>query len=559
MNFLNSLRINTSTIHSSKLHLLYHRLMKSAVGRVLMAMLAFGASHPLATAQQTQYSHGDPTALEQQMLELINRARMNPTQEGVILDGVNTWYSRDARIRKPSFFANLRSEFASYPAVPPLAFHPKLIQSSRTHSQDMITRNFFAHVNPSGLDPTARAAVIGYDSGVGENIDGAGASNGDEVVQAHFGFMVDYDNIDTSHPLGHRLNVLDAGYSEAGVGIVGPYSAGRITQDFGAPARAYIVGVAYTDTNGNGAYDPGEGLAGITVKPDTGNWYAVTSSSGGFAIPIDPVQRVTDNVSLPFAVRGGSWQTVQPYDLAYRQQQMQAAPTMQVNLTWSGGSLTSPRTSSATIKRPVQRNYRLTGTDGWYYTQNMVTTQNVKADLKSLDGIPIPLTPAASEAIPGCNATFSWSSPEPWMHVWAQSSGGGAPTSKWIQANAISLTLPAGTITWYLQSWSTGHGYSAWAGPFTFQLTGPGLPALTSPTVGSSVSVSGALHLTWDNASEWTEVWTSSSSGIADRWVQNKSYYDAVLGTGSVTVWLRNWSSAGGYGQWAGPWQFNRR
>ena len=369
--------------------------MTHAAARTVLAIFAIATFLPGASAQQVQYSHGEPTALEQKMLELINRARMNPTQEGVLLDGVNTAYSRDARTRKPSFFANLRGEFASYPAVPPLAFNNKLIQASRAHSQDMLTRNFFAHVNPSGQDPTARGAAVGYDSGVGENIDGAGATTGDEVLQGHYGFMVDYDNIDTSHPLGHRLNVLDSSYTEVGVGMAGSYSPGRITQDFGGPARAYILGVAYGDANGNGAYDPGEGRAGITVRPDIGNYFTVTSTSGGFAIPIDPVQTVTDNVSLPFAVRGGSYSAVQPYDQAYRQQQMQAAPNLTVTLTWSGGSLTSPITTTATIKRPVQRNYRLTGTDGWYYTMSMVTTQNVKADFTAISA---PVTPPPGPA-----------------------------------------------------------------------------------------------------------------------------------------------------------------
>ena len=221
-----------------------------------------------AIAQQTQYSHGNPTALEQQSLELINRSRMNPTQEGIILDTVNTWYSQDARARKPSFFTNLRAEFASYPAVAPLAFNPKLIQSARAHSQDMIARNFFSHVNPDGLDPTARAAALGYDVGVGENIDGGGASTEDDILESHFGFMVDYDNIDATHPIGHRQNILDSSYTEIGVGVAGSRSGGRITQDFGGPARSYILGVAYSDSNSNGSYDAGEGLAGITVKPD---------------------------------------------------------------------------------------------------------------------------------------------------------------------------------------------------------------------------------------------------------------------------------------------------
>ena len=344
----------------------------------------------VAAAQQTQFSHGDPTPLEQQMLELVNRARMNPAQEGGILNAVNTWYSVDARARKPSFFANLIGEFSAYPAAAPVAFNAKLIAAARAHSQDMVARNFFAHVNPSGQDPTARAAAAGYDVGVGENIDGGGASAGDDILMSHFAFMVDYDNLDTSNPIGHRLNALDSSYSEIGIGTYGPRSGGKITQDFGGPARSYILGVAYSDTNANSAYDAGEGTAGITVRPDVGNWFAVTSTSGGFAIPVDPVQTVSDTVNVPFAVQTSTWAAVQPFDASYRQQQLAAAPTMTVNLTWSGGPLAAPRTSTVTMKRPVLRNYRIVGTDGWYYSMSMVTTQNAKADLPTASTVPPP-------------------------------------------------------------------------------------------------------------------------------------------------------------------------
>ena len=337
----------------------------------------------VAVAQQTQYSHGDPTVLEQQMLELINRARLNPPQEGIILNAVNTWYSVAARAQAPSFFTNLVAEFATYPAVEPLAFNPLLIQAARAHSQDMITNNYFSHISPSGQDPTARAAALGYSGGVGENIDGAGASVEDDILEAHFDFMVDYNNIDPSSPLGHRLNILSSSYSEIGVGVVGPRVGGMISQEFGTQARAYILGVAYSDANANGSFDAGEGLAGITVRPDSGNWFAITSNSGGFAIPVDPVQTVSDTLNVPFPVQTTPWATVQPYDTAYRQQQIAAAPNMTVNLTWSGGALAAPKTTSVTMKQPVQRNYRIVGTDGWYYTMSMVTTQNVKADLVS--------------------------------------------------------------------------------------------------------------------------------------------------------------------------------
>ena len=91
------------------------------VGLFLLAIAGQASAQTL-----TNYSHGNPSALEQLMLEFINLARMNPAQEGVLLNAIDTAYSRDARARKPQFFTNLVAEFAAYPAVPPLAFHPLL-------------------------------------------------------------------------------------------------------------------------------------------------------------------------------------------------------------------------------------------------------------------------------------------------------------------------------------------------------------------------------------------------------------------------------------------------
>lgn len=366
-----------------KVNPVYNPAPMTVTALLRCAAIILGSFSADALAGQAPYSHGDPSALEQQMLEAVNRSRSNPTQEGVILDSVNTWYSNAARAQFPSFFRSLRAEFTTYPASAPLAFNPLLIQVSRAHSQDMVSNRFFSHVNRAGQDPTMRAAAVGYAGGVGENLDGAGAATGDEVNQAHFDLMVDYNNIDYSSPLGHRLNVLNGAFSEVGIGIVGPFRGGMITQNFGAPTRSYILGVAYTDTNHNGAYDAGEGLSGITVRPDFGNWYAITSTSGGFAIPVDPVESISDSVNVPFPVQGNSWNAIQPYDAAYRQQQMANAPAMNVNLVWSGARLASPISTSLSIKRPVVRNYRITGTDGWYYTMSMVTSQNAKADLKS--------------------------------------------------------------------------------------------------------------------------------------------------------------------------------
>lgn|GEM_PF-1756685 len=54
--------------------------------------------------------------------------------------------------------------------VPVLTHDPTLRTVARQHSQDMIDRGFFDHVNPDGDGPTDRAQAAGYPGSVGENI-----------------------------------------------------------------------------------------------------------------------------------------------------------------------------------------------------------------------------------------------------------------------------------------------------------------------------------------------------------------------------------------------------
>ncbi len=54
---------------------------------------------------------------------------------------------------------------------------------------------------------------------------------------------------------------------------------------FGADT-IFITGVVYRDADQDGDYTPGEGVAGVTITPSAGEWFAVTSTSGGYAIPV---------------------------------------------------------------------------------------------------------------------------------------------------------------------------------------------------------------------------------------------------------------------------------
>lgn len=242
----------------------------------------------------TLYSHGDPTDEEQLMLELINRARANPPAEGIRLADTSDPDVQEAM----DFFkvdrAQLRADFASYPTQPPLAFNPKLLQAARGHSNDMATHDFQEHIGSDGSAPSGRINATNYIwQSIGENIFAYSQS----VFYGHAGFLVDWG----VPSLGHRQNAINFDgsnrFREVGIGIVHEGKADTqvgplvVTQDFAEPmgnSNVFLVGVVFEDSNANDFYDPGEGRPGVTILPDKGTYYAVTSASGGYAIRIEP-------------------------------------------------------------------------------------------------------------------------------------------------------------------------------------------------------------------------------------------------------------------------------
>ncbi len=236
------------------------------------------------------YSHGDPTAEEQQILEMINRARMDPNAEGNRLSSTN---DPDVTLAYNQWGTPTRSEvradFATYKAKAPLAFNTKLIAAARGHSQDMLDHDYQSHTGSDGSLFSDRLIAAGYTptGWSGENIFAYGKSMWD----IHAAFQIDFGN----PGLGHRLNVMNFNdtlfFREVGIGIIhggtGSPDVGPIitTEDYGDRGTTFILGVVYDDKNHNGFYDPGEGLSGVTIKPSSGSYIAVTSTSGGYAIP----------------------------------------------------------------------------------------------------------------------------------------------------------------------------------------------------------------------------------------------------------------------------------
>jgi uncharacterized protein YkwD len=208
-----------------------------------------------------------PTAVEQLMLEELNDARANPAAYG----------------------ASIGLDLSGVAPSQPLAWDTRLIQAAVGHSQDMNDRNYFGHTTPDGMDPGARIAAAGFAaSSYGESI-AAGYATPDSALSA---LIIDSGVAN----LGHRRHLLaiDAMFRDqnaVGIGIVqngsGTYqNYYTIDTALGDP-RPYLTGVVYADNNGNGRYDSGEGLGGVTVAVQ-GVGSVVTFDTGGYSLQLNP-------------------------------------------------------------------------------------------------------------------------------------------------------------------------------------------------------------------------------------------------------------------------------
>jgi len=234
------------------------------------------------------------TSEEVYLAELINRARMDPSAEGARL-GIDLTDGLTA------------SELARLVPSEPLALNAELTTAMRAHVLDMAERGFFDHINPDGLDPTDRAQAAGYTGVAGENI----AAGQETIDEAHRAWL---------ESVGHRRNVFslydtfdDAyHYDEIGIGFaftdIAPYYDfyGELFGSRYPDAETFILGVIYTDTDGDRFYSIGEGAGQVQVSVfaagdlTTPIGTYTTDNAGNYQIAVadgDYVVRMTDLLS----------------------------------------------------------------------------------------------------------------------------------------------------------------------------------------------------------------------------------------------------------------------
>ena len=210
---------------------------------------------------------------EQLIVELVNRARMDPQFE------VN-------RLDEP-----LAAGISSSP-VEALAVVPTLSDAAEAHSEDMDNQNYFSHTGQDGDLPWDRAQESGHENSyVGENIGWVGSTSTsfDEQARAegHHHTLWDSD--------GHQANLMSGNWSEIGVGYdYGSYQGYNgstfVTELFSDTGKSYLTGVVIDDQDGDEFYDMGEGQGDvrITAYNDDASYATSTWDSGGYSLALPP-------------------------------------------------------------------------------------------------------------------------------------------------------------------------------------------------------------------------------------------------------------------------------
>lgn len=233
------------------------------------------------------------TAREQLMLELINRARMDPAGE--------------AKRYGISLNEGLSSGTISSSAKQVLAGNDQLHAAAIRHSNWMIDNDVFAHFEGAAgstyYSPFDRIKVAGYTgySTAGENLSYRGTTGTPDYTQTIIDMQRDLFVDAGISGRGHRLNLMSADYREVGLGHgmggFQGYNASMITEDFGTRGTAaFITGVVYDDTTTNdnfftvGEETGGRGVAGSGATDTTGaggGYELAYGSSGSKTITFD--------------------------------------------------------------------------------------------------------------------------------------------------------------------------------------------------------------------------------------------------------------------------------
>ncbi len=219
------------------------------------------------------------TAAEQLLIELINRARLDPLAEV-------------ARYGLSDLNQGLPAGTIGSAPLRVLSPNLDLEEAADGHTAWMLQTDIFSHTGAGGSSSQARIAAAGYNlSGsysVGENL---GLLATTAAIDLNVEIAKHHQNLFLS--AGHRTNILSGSYREIGVAqLQGIYTSGgtnfnasMLTENFGRSGFAFfLTGAVYGDSDNNAFYSIGEGVAGTRFA--IGATSATSAAAGGYGLMV---------------------------------------------------------------------------------------------------------------------------------------------------------------------------------------------------------------------------------------------------------------------------------
>lgn len=238
----------------------------------------------------------NPTDLEQYIVELTNRFRIDPggAYDRVVDDEPSsTGYDPTVTAALQFFNVNLdllKEELGALPQVQPLVWNDDLNEAAQLHTQRMKNQDSQSHQLPGEGDLGERVRDAGYmHTRATENV----FAFGETPLHIHQAFTVDWGEGPNGmqSPRGHRENLIEAGMREIGVGSltdndpstsVGPI---LLTENLGVRSTAgpFLLGAAFKDKDRDDHFSFNEGMGGMKVKVG-GRGGDKTAPSGGYGV-----------------------------------------------------------------------------------------------------------------------------------------------------------------------------------------------------------------------------------------------------------------------------------
>jgi len=229
------------------------------------------------------------THAEQYLLELTNRARLDPQAEANRFNiGLNDGVSGTIIGTAPKAA---------------LAHNTRLEIAADKHSAWMLDKDIFSHTGANGSGAGDRMKAAGYaftgNWSWAENLAWSGSTGRIDLGQA---IATHHEGLFRS--AGHRVNTLSDSSKEVGIGQVAgsftvqgnTYNASMTTLNFARTGTAnFVTGVSYADANKDGAFSLGEGRGGAIFT--AAGKKATTEAAGGYGIAVAPNAKTAVDVT----------------------------------------------------------------------------------------------------------------------------------------------------------------------------------------------------------------------------------------------------------------------